>query len=167
MFSEALWLCQAGHKNLESHRSEPLAKSVERVYSMCTSVNLYISLRISYLLNPQKKGIPDSHGIKWALTITDLPTTHKCELRVWTSEPNPTLFCIFLFLRQKTVPIFCNGLKKHHGAPLWPRLLTQLFVGARCFQFLIHINQLLIEAMHHFHLRNWRCHGWYMQWNIS
>ena len=40
MFSEALWLCQAGHKNLESHRSEPLAKSVERVYSMCTSVNL-------------------------------------------------------------------------------------------------------------------------------
>ena len=80
MFSEALWLCQAGHnchKNLESHRSEPLAKSVGRVYSMCTSVNLYINLRISYLLNPQKKGIPESHGIKWALTWYKLSVSRE------------------------------------------------------------------------------------------
>ena len=50
---------------------------LERVYSMCTSVNLNISLRISYLLNPQKKGIPESHGIKWALTWYKLSVSHE------------------------------------------------------------------------------------------
>ena len=59
MFSEALWLCQAGHKchkNLESHRSEPLAKSVGK-----SVLNVYLrelKYQPTYLLSaqPPKKG---------------------------------------------------------------------------------------------------------------
>ena len=80
MFSEALWLCQAGHnchKNLESHRSEPLAKSVGK-----SVLNVYLrelKYQPTYLLSaqPPKKGIPESHGIKWALTWYKLSVSHE------------------------------------------------------------------------------------------